>query len=150
MCTGKRLALLALLCLPAGTWAADGIVKVVSSHPVAATMDRLEAIAKQKGMTIFARIDHARGAASVGAEMRPTEVLIFGNPKGGTPFMACAQSIGIDLPLKVLVWRDEQGKVWLGYNDPAWIAARHGAGDCAAARKIKQALESFAAAATAP
>ncbi len=150
MRTWKRLVLVAMLCLPAAGWAADGIVKVASAHPVAVTMDRLEALAKKKGMRIFARIDHAKGAASVGAEMRPTELLIFGNPKGGTPFMACAQSIGIDLPLKALVWRDEQGKVWLGYNDPAWIAARHGAGDCAVVGKISQALKNFAVAATAP
>jgi uncharacterized protein (DUF302 family) len=79
-------------------------------------------------MTVFARIDHAAGAASAGLELRPTEVVIFGNPKGGTALMQDRQSAGIDLPLKALVWEDADGKIWLSYNDPAWIAQRHGLG----------------------
>ena len=77
-------------------------------------------------MTIFARIDHAAGAAKVGKKQRSTEVLIFGNPQGGTPFMECNQTVGIDLPLKALVWEDASGQVWLGYNDPAFLVQRHG------------------------
>ena len=89
-------------------------------------MNRLEAAVKAKGMTVFARIDHAAGAAAAGLSLRPTEVLIFGNAKGGTPLMQSVQTIGIDLPLKALVWQDASGKTWLSYNDPAWLAQRHG------------------------
>jgi uncharacterized protein (DUF302 family) len=79
-------------------------------------------------MTVFARIDHAAGAAAVGLSLRPTEVLIFGNAKGGTPLMQSVQSIGLDLPLKALAWQDASGRTWLSYNDPAWLARRHGLG----------------------
>jgi len=89
-------------------------------------MDRLEAEIRAKGMTIFARIDHAAGAAAVGMALRPTELLIFGHAKGGTPLMQAAQTIGIDLPLKALVHEDESGQVWLSYNQPGWLAERHG------------------------
>ena len=105
------------LCLAAGlgsAWAADGLVALKSPHAAATTMDRLEAAVKGKGLNVFARIDHAAGAAKIGATLRPTALLIFGNPQGGTPFMACAQSVGIDLPLKALVWQDEAGQVWPG------------------------------------
>ncbi|MCB1894222.1 MAG: DUF302 domain-containing protein [Zoogloeaceae bacterium] len=139
-----------LLCVSPLTHAADGLIVVESTHPPAVTMDRLEAAATAKGMKVFARIDHAAGARSIGSEMQPTELLIFGNPKGGTPFMACARTVAIDLPLKAVVWQDEAGKVWLGYNDPAWIAARHDAGDCPVAANIAAALKGLAAAATAP
>ena len=104
----------------------NGLVTIASTHPVKATIDRLEADAKSKGLTIFARIDHAAGASAVGLPLRPTELLIFGNAKGGTPLMQAAQTIGIDLPLKALAWEDAAGKVWLSYNDPAWLAVRHG------------------------
>jgi uncharacterized protein (DUF302 family) len=133
---------------PSYALAADGLVKVKSSHKVDETVKRLEAILKEKGMTIFAKIDHAAGAKKVGDTLRPTQLLIFGNPKGGTPFMKCSQTVGIDLPLKALVWEDEEGQVWLGYNDPGFIAARHEVPDCAVAAKIKGALENFAKAAT--
>ena len=102
-------------------WGADGLITVKSPHSPKDTMDRLEALLKQKGMTIFARIDHAAGAAKVGKTLRATELLIFGNPQGGTPFMECSQTVGIDLPLKALVWEDASGQVWLGYNDPAFL-----------------------------
>jgi len=88
-------------------------------------MSRLEAAVNTKGMSVFARIDHAAAAANIGALLRPTEVLIFGNPKGGTPLMQSTQTIGIDLPLRALVWQDASGKTWLSYNDPAWLAKRH-------------------------
>jgi uncharacterized protein (DUF302 family) len=86
-----------------------------------------------KGITVFARIDHAAGAASAGMPLRPTELLIFGNPKAGTPLMQANQTIGIDLPLKVLVWEDASGGVWIAYNDPTWLAQRHQLGGNAAA-----------------
>lgn len=145
------LALPAFSIVPVASAAdAEGLVKVKSAHDARQTMDRLEKIVTEKGMKVFARIDHAAGAASIGAELRPTELLIFGNPKGGTPLMQCAQTAGIDLPLKALVWRDEAGQVWLGYNDPTEVAARHGAGECAVVPKMTKALSGFAQAATAP
>ena len=104
----------------------DGLITLASNHPVKATMDRLEAALRDKGITLFARIDHAAGAASVDMPLRPTELIIFGNPKAGTPLMQARQSIGIDLPLKMLGWQDAAGEVWLAYNDPAWLARRHG------------------------
>jgi uncharacterized protein (DUF302 family) len=89
-------------------------------------MNRLEAEVSAKGMTVFARIDHAAGAAAVGLSLRPTELLIFGNARGGTPLMELAQTVGIDLPLKALVWQDASGITWLSYNDPHWFTKRHG------------------------
>jgi uncharacterized protein (DUF302 family) len=106
--------------------AEHGLVTLASQNAVKETIDRLEADAKAKGLTIFARIDHADGARAAGLPLRPTELLIFGNGKGGTPLMQAAQTIGIDLPLKALAWEDATGKVWLSYNDPAWLADRHG------------------------
>jgi uncharacterized protein (DUF302 family) len=106
-----------------------GLITIASAHSVAKTIDRLEAEVKSKGMTVFARIDHAAGAQAAGLALRPTELLIFGNAKGGTPLMQARQSIGIDLPLKALAFEDAAGKVWLTYNDPAWLAARHGLAD---------------------
>jgi uncharacterized protein (DUF302 family) len=106
--------------------AADGLTTIRSSHRPKDTMSRLEAELKARGMTIFARIDHAAGATAAGLSLPPTEVLIFGNAKGGTPLMQSAQSIGIDLPLKALVWQDASGATFLSYNDPAWLAKRHG------------------------
>jgi uncharacterized protein (DUF302 family) len=106
--------------------AEHGLVTLASQYSVKETIDRLEAEAKAKGLTIFARIDHAGGASAAGMPLRPTELLIFGNAKGGTPLMQAAQTIGIDLPLKALAWEDATGKVWMNYNDPAWLADRHG------------------------
>ena len=126
------------LSLPA--FAADGLIAAESLRGAKDTMDRLESVAKERGLNVFARIDHAAGAARVGRKLRATEVLIFGNPQGGTPFMECAQSVGIDLPLKALVWQDEAGKVWVGYNDPAYLAARHGVASCPAAAGLAKAL----------
>ena len=120
--------------------AADGLVAVKSPYPAKETMNRFEDIAKQRGLNVFARIDHAAGASKVGKTLRPTEVLIFGNPQGGTPFMECAQSVGIDLPLKALVWEDAQGQVWLGYNDPAWLGRRHGVAECPSVMGLSKAL----------
>jgi uncharacterized protein (DUF302 family) len=124
--------------------AADGLVAVKSPHTAQDTMDRLEAGVKQRGLNVFARIDHAAGAAKVGKTLRPTELLIFGNPQGGTPLMECAQSAGIDLPLKALVWQDEAAQVWLGYNDPAFLAQRHGAAACPVVENLRKALSGLA------
>jgi uncharacterized protein (DUF302 family) len=125
-------------------WGADGLVAVKSPYGPKDTMERFEKVVKQKGTTIFAKIDHAAGAAKVGKTLRPTEVLIFGNPQGGTPFIECSQTVGIDLPLKALVWEDASGQVWLGYNDPIFLATRHGASQCPAAQNIKKALAEMA------
>ena len=123
---------------------ADGLVALKSPHSAKDTMNRLESAVKEKGLNVFARIDHAAGAVKIGKKLRPTELLIFGNPQGGTPFMECSQTLGIDLPLKALVWEDESGQVWLGYNDPAYLAKRHGAAQCPAAAPLKKALADFA------
>jgi len=139
-----------LLAVASYAWGVDGLVAIKSPHNPKDTMDRLEALLKQKGLTIFARIDHAVGAARVGQTLRPTEVLIFGNPQGGTPFMQCAQTVGIDLPLKALVWQDASGQVWLGYNDPSFLAQRHGASPCPVTENLKKALAGFAQGAVAP
>jgi len=104
---------------------------------------------KNKGLNIFARINHTAGATKIGKTLRPTEVLIFGNPQGGTPFIECGQTVGIDLPLKVLVWKDAAGQVWLGYNDPVYLAKRHGVAECPAAGKLNKALAGLSAAALA-
>ena len=124
--------------------AADGLIAVKSPHSVKETMNRFEDIAKQRGLNIFARVDHAAGAAKINKTIRATEVLIFGNPQGGTPLMECAQSAGIDLPLKALAWEDAQGQVWLGYNDPAYLAQRHGVSQCTAVGALSKALSSLA------
>ena len=130
--------------------AADGLVMLKSPLPPKATLDKFESIAKERGLTVFVRIDHAAGAAKVGKSLRPTELLIFGNPQGGTPLMECAQSAGIDLPLKALAWEDAQGQSWLGYNDPAYLAKRHEAASCPAVDNLRKALAGLAEAALAP
>src|SRR3989442_12487062 len=109
--------------------ATDGLSTLPSAFGPGETMDRLEAEVKARGMTVFARIDHAAGAAQAGLWLPPTEVLIFGNARAGTPLMQSNPSIGIDLPLKVLVWEDASGKVWLSYSEPKWLGARHGLGE---------------------
>jgi uncharacterized protein (DUF302 family) len=103
----------------------DGLTTIASSFGPKETMDRLETEVRAKGMTVFARIDHAAGAAEVGLTLAPTELIIFGNARGGTPLMQSVQTVGIDLPLKVLVWQDTAGNTWLSYNEPSWIAQRH-------------------------
>ena len=106
---------------------ADSELTTVLSHRgPKETLDRLEAEVKAKGLTVFARIDHAAGAAAVGMTLLPTAVLIFGNARGGTPLMQANQLIGIDLPLKVLVWQDTSGKTWMSYYDPTVLVRRHG------------------------
>jgi uncharacterized protein (DUF302 family) len=125
--------------------AVQGLTTIKSSRAPRETMDRLEAAVTAKGLTVFARIDHAEGASTVGLSLRPTEVLIFGNAKGGTPLMQAVQTVGIDLPLKALVWQDAAGDTWLSWNDPAWLAARHGvSGAEAVAGKLTAVLEDVA------
>ena len=125
--------------------AADGMTALTSPYNAKETMDRMEAAAKAKGQMVFARVDHAAGAAKTGKTLRPTEVLIFGNPVGGTPLMECAQSAGIDLPQKALVWEDGAGQVWIAYNDPAFLARRHGVPECAAIASLQKALAAMVA-----
>ncbi len=102
-----------------------GVTSIQSSFGPKETMDRLEAEIRAHGMKVFARIDHATGAAEAGLKLRPTELIIFGNARGGTPLMQSVQTVGIDLPLKALVWEDASGTTWLSYNEPSWIAQRH-------------------------
>jgi len=110
----------------------EGLTSIQSSFGPKATMDRLDAEISAREMIVFARIDHAAGAAEVGLTLRPTELIIFGNARGGTPLMQSVQTVGIDLPLKFLVWQDAQGKTWISYNEPGWIAQRHGIADAQA------------------
>ena len=105
---------------------ANGIVNKPSKHSVDDTLGKLQNILEAKGIAVFALIDHSGEAAKVGMKMRPTKLLIFGNPKGGTPLMLAAPSIAIDLPVKILIWQDDQEKVWVSYNTPEYLAERHG------------------------
>ena len=131
---------------------ANGLKTILSGFGPKETLDRLEAEVKTKGLTVFARVDHAAGASAVGLKLRPTELLIFGNARGGTPLMAADQQVGIDLPLKALVYQDADGKVWLSYNDPAWIANRFGLGAAVAGnvQALSKALDALATAAANP
>ena len=138
-----------LLCLSCAAFGADGLVTLKSPHSAKDTMNRFEDIAKQRGLNVFVRIDHAAGAARVGKSLRPTEVLIFGNPQGGTPLMECAQTVGIDLPLKALVWEDADGQVWFAYNDLPYLAQRHGIVACPGLANIGKALAGLAEASVA-
>jgi uncharacterized protein (DUF302 family) len=126
----------------------NGLITVPSHFSVPETVERLVAFATSHGLTVFARIDHADGAAKVGLPLRPTELVIFGNPKGGTPLMQDRQTAGIDLPIKALAWEDADRKVWLAYNDAAWIAQRHGLGPTSA-QAVKAVAAGLAAAAKA-
>jgi uncharacterized protein (DUF302 family) len=131
--------------------AIQGLTTIRSNFGPQDTVNRLETAVKAKGMTVFARIDRAAGAMAAGLSLRPTEVVIFGNAKAGTPLMQPVQTIGIDLPLKALVWQDASGDTWLSYNDPAWLAQRHGLGGetQAAVDMMTAALSAVAKAATA-
>ncbi len=129
--------------------AQDGLVSVKSANDVSATADKLEAVLAEKGMKVFARIDHAAGAESIGDSLAPMELVIFGNPKVGTGLMKCAGSMGIDLPMKALIWQDGEGATWFGYNDMSYLATRHGMEDCGPlVEKVNGALAAFAKAAT--
>ena len=103
-----------------------GIIDKLSNHSVDSTVDKLKTILQNKGVTLFALVDHSGEAAKIGMQMRPNKLLIFGSPKAGTPLMLAAPSIAIDLPLKILVWEDVSGKTWVSYNAPAYLQQRHG------------------------
>jgi uncharacterized protein (DUF302 family) len=120
--------------------AKDGLIHTASPFSVEQTLQKLQAILQDKGMTIFARIDHSGEAAKVGMEMQPTQLLLFGNPRGGTPPMLAAPTLAIDLPLKALVWEDDQGKVWITHNSAEYLQRRHGF--------AREFLQNFAGAAT--
>ncbi len=144
-------ALMAIFFFASVTYADNGIISIKSSHDVKTTVDRLENTLREKGMTVFIRINHAEGAQKVGKKLRPTELIIFGNPKVGTPLMQCGQSVAIDLPQKALIWQDEAGQVWLSYNDPKYLASRHSIKECGEViKKIEKALGNFARMATMP
>lgn len=130
--------------------AEDGLITIQSRFGPKETMQRLEAAVKAKGFTVFAHVDHSAEATQVNLSLPPTDLLIFGNPKGGTLLMRFNQTIGIDLPLKALVWQDEKGTTWLSYNDPEWIVRRHGGapGTEDTVRTISSALKVLAANAT--
>lgn len=118
------LMVLALL-VPSLGVAGNGLIMKQSMHSVKDTLDKFEAVLKKKGITVFARINHAAGAKKIGQELAPTELVIFGSPKMGTPLMTASRKTGIDLPLKLLAWKDDGGKVWIAYNDPEYLKARH-------------------------
>jgi len=131
------------------SFALDGLVKIKSNHSVKQTTTNLVNILEKKGMTIFSIIDHKKGAKKAGIELRPTTVVIFGNPKVGTPLMLCEQSVAIDLPQKVLIYKDESSNVWFTYNNPNYIKQRHQIKECTKVlTKISHALANFAKAAT--
>lgn len=109
-----------------------GLITIASRYGVSETLDRLTTALTGAGLLVFARIDHARNARDIGLDLRPTELLIFGNPRGGTPLMQDKQTAGIDLPVKALAWEDERGTVWLTYNEAAWLATRHALGSASA------------------
>ena len=143
--------LMAMFFFASVTYADNGIISIKSSHDVKTTVDRLDNILREKGMTVFIRINHAEGAQKVGKKLRPTELVIFGNPKVGTPLMQCGQSVGIDLPQKALIWQDKAGQVWLSYNAPKYLASRHSIKECGEIiKKIQKALGNFARMATMP
>jgi uncharacterized protein (DUF302 family) len=148
----RKIVLLCLLCLYLPyLHAAEGVISQPSDQPVATTMDRLEKIVASKGFRVFARVDHGAGAAGVDMALRPTQLLIFGNPKGGSVLMQSAQSVGIDLPLKYLVWEDADGQVWVSWNAPAYLAGRHGLDpQMPVLTKMSNGLAGMAKAATTP
>lgn len=143
--------LICLFLISSTAIAGDGLVKTKSMHSVEETINRLEKIVLSKGMKVFSRIDHAKGARNVGMPLRPTELIIFGNPKLGSKLIECAQSVSIDLPLKALASQDEQGQVWLTYNAPDYLAERHEIQGCKTElAKMAKALGNFASMATSP
>jgi uncharacterized protein (DUF302 family) len=142
---------MSLFLLVSLAYADNGLISAKSPYDVKKTADRFENALNEKGMTVFIRINHAEGARKVGKNLRPTELVIFGNPKVGTPLMQCGQSVAIDLPQKALIWEDEAGQVWLTYNDPNYLANRHNLEGCdEVIKKIEKALGNFAKTATMP
>lgn len=145
----RSIAIAILCCVATSAIAAEGLVVKPSNYSVAETIDRLQAMLEDKGLKIFARIDHQAGADGAGLELRPTEVLIFGNPKLGTPLMTSAQTTAIDLPQKALAYEDADGQVYLAYNDIGYLQARHDIAERdEVIGKIRGALGKFTDAAT--
>jgi len=141
-------AVLTVVAAAAPARAADGVIVIRSGNDVKTTMNKLEKALTEKGVTIFARIDHAGGARSIGQTLRPTELLIFGNPNLGTPLMQKKQEIGLDLPLKALVFQGEDGKTYIAYSDPAFLSKRYGIAEPATVfQQMSGALKAFTAAA---
>lgn len=139
------LAIVSILFIAIPVAAADGLINVPSAFNAEQTADRMESILKEKGMTIFKRIKHSDGAKKVGIELRATELILFGNPKVGSPLMKCQQSVAIDLPQKALIWEDDTGKVWISYNDPRYLQKRHSIPGCEEViSKIEKALAGIA------
>ncbi len=135
------IAVLLMVAIATPAPAADGMIDVPSAYDVKTSADRLEKVLKEKGMTIFNRINHSEAAAKVGVSLRATELIIFGNPKVGSPLMECAQTVAIDLPQKALIWQDDHKKVWISYNDPGYLQKRHGITGCEKVlAKIEKAL----------
>jgi uncharacterized protein (DUF302 family) len=128
----KSKIILFLICIPMSlsVFAVDGMINVASKHSFTDTGDRLEKILLKKGMKVFGRIPHSKGAASVGVDLLPLELIIFGNPKVGSPLMKCAKSVAIDLPQKALIWQDKNDGVWISYNSPDYLKARHNIEGC--------------------
>ena len=127
----------------------DGLIVKQSAFGVIEMVDRLERILEEKGINVMARFDHAENARKVDRELKPTELLVFGNPELGTPLIENVRTIAIDLPMKALVWEDEAGAIWLAYNDPAWLASRHGVtGEDEILRKMSGALDQITDGAT--
>lgn len=147
----RHLVFTSLLLISSSVVADSGLVTIKSHHDVPSTVDRLIQRLEEKGMTIFNRINHADAANKVGMTLRPTELVIFGNPKVGTPLMLCAQQMAIDLPQKALIWQDEAGQTWFSYNAPQPLANRHNLTGCEKIlSKVEKVLSNFAQAATAP
>lgn len=148
----QLISIMLLLTVSAASFAqpeVKGMVIKPSKYSVTETIDKLEAVLKKKGITIVTRWSHEKGAKKVGIPLRPTELLLFGNPKLGSHFFTSAQTAGIDLPMKALAWQDAEGKVWLGYNDPQYIADRHGITNRAdIVKKMAGALNKLSNAAT--
>jgi uncharacterized protein (DUF302 family) len=141
----KTVLAFAMLILGINAWAGpEGFVSKASRYSVPETVDHLVTVLQSKGMTVFARIDHAAEAEKVGQKLRPTQLLIFGNPKGGTPLMVAAPTVAIDLPFKALAWEDADGKVWLGFNAPGYLKGRHGIkGKNEAIQALEKALDAM-------
>ncbi len=126
----ELLVLLLVFFLVSPIMAAEGVINVLSVFNVEETANRMETILNEKGMTIFSRIKHSEGAGKIGIKLRDTELIIFGNPKVGSPLMKCQQSVAIDLPQKALIWKDDKAKVWISYNDPRYLKKRHYLSGC--------------------
>ncbi len=135
------LTTLSILFIAIPVSASDGVINVPTTFNVKETADRMEIVLKEKGMTIFNRIYHSEAADKVGVELRDTELIIFGNPKVGSPLMKCQQMVAVDLPQKALIWEDDNGKVWISYNDPRYLVKRHNISGCEEViSKIEKAL----------